>query len=974
MPRTSDFSTLSWKDGFPGLIADAPWHQALETGFYRFVFDTAAITFPHFGKARPGTPLESLPAAELQLTLRVNGTTYTCRGAGEPSRFTGPRIVEAGRFFQRFDVTDLEFASAAGDPLPLEARFEVAAWPDRLGLLFSARPGEIRIAPGEDSFGKTGGGFGLDGSNHFEIDPGTLPPATAFTLAFHVFLPEDFKASSLSPWLFCRAAHEHADGNLGITLNHRVVPELRLNIGGGKDNKHTLTPTSGAPLATNRWHHFVLSYDGKQLRYFINGRDEGRLVFDTERPLVAAPLTFGRRGDNFGDGYRFRGVIDEIQWYPQALDPGALDGAASPAPAKEWTFRRDGTAADSLPREIWHEGDITLRFSRGGETLTATSPIKKDGEPTVVTLPFDPVGLTPFAEGEEEDLLVTATEHATGTVRPVAFERYPGWHRINLDAIAPISPPGVEGPSHDAIERVALRIRNPTATELPARLLFEKTAGGIHQRIGTPITGISAMLRDREGNPTGIPVQLSKNWHNDSRAGEHSGQWFHGISQLRIPPRSETELELVLSYGHWGGVPAASHAQLSLIGWGSNQRWDQSALGAWGESVCYEPDQAQGGAMITDVRPLLVTPMNQRGPWGWTNNVGGGDFFRLFDPGGTRRPPAGVKADYHRYGPCLTEVAYSGRNTEGVKHSVTTSLGRTDDLVRATYRLRLDVTEAFPFSRFVLFQIGADTYNKSHEQKHAFGNEDGLIAERTSSPGGNAYKTGITPLPGEIPWISMQDGAPPDRREEEQGAWANRGLVIRSWKAVLGGKPAGPCFAEHGTGSGTAASSTIDLVPPGDVTSLLPGDFVEATIEYLVIPQSSKDYLGPDTTLLEALEKHGNTWKMVHREASGNHRVVEVPKGTLIRRYPDIRVELRRGKADFTVAGGHGYVPLTFTGLRRHAGYDLSVDGAPLDQSVHGGDFWQTDYDPARGTWSQTFNLPLRSGEVHRIQFEPSPR
>lgn len=66
--------------------------------------------------------------------------------------------------------------------------------------------------------------------------------------------------------------------------------------------------------------------------------------------------------------------------------------------------------------------------------------------------------------------------------------------------------------------------------------------------------------------------------------------------------QSSVELELTLVYGHWGGIAAASHAQLCLIGWGSNQLWEESALGSWGESVCYEPDQVQRGCTIMDVQ------------------------------------------------------------------------------------------------------------------------------------------------------------------------------------------------------------------------------------------------------------------------------------------------------------------------------------------------------------------------------------
>ncbi len=165
------------------------------------------------------------------------------------------------------------------------------------------------------------------------------------------------------------------------------------------------------------------------------------------------------------------------------------------------------------------------------------------------------------------------------------------------------------------------------------------------------------MLRDADGNPTGIPVQLSKNWHTKPEGGVYSGTWFHGFSQVRLPAGATVELELTLSYGHWGGVPAASHAQLSLIGWGSNQHWSQSAIGAWGESICYEPEQQQANCTITDVRPVMVTVGKDGPQWRWTGNVGGGDFFRCFDP--ERQPRASLGDANHLSPP--RPLSYRGK-------------------------------------------------------------------------------------------------------------------------------------------------------------------------------------------------------------------------------------------------------------------------------------------------------------------------
>ena len=201
---------------------------------------------------------------------------------------------------------------------------------------------------------------------------------------------------------------------------------------------------------------------------------------------------------------------------------------------------------------------------------------------------------------------VQARELPSGAARPVDYDAVRGWHRVNLDGVEPIVPPGGRERQNDAIERTQLVLSNPTDREQPARLLFEKTASGFRQRIGAAITGMSAVLRDAEGHPTGIPVQLSKNWHSRPEGGVYAGLWFHGFSQVRLPPQAKVELELTIAYGHWGGVAAASHAQLCLIGWGSNQLWDQSALGSWGESICYEPDQVQAQCSVLDVRPVMV--------------------------------------------------------------------------------------------------------------------------------------------------------------------------------------------------------------------------------------------------------------------------------------------------------------------------------------------------------------------------------
>lgn len=979
MPHSNDFSSMWWLDGFPGAVEGAPWHRSIRTGHFGFVLDTDRMTVPHFGPIDPRTEVRELPPAELDLAISVDGTRYRCKQGGAWARHEGPRLIESGELFQRADVTDLKFVSDEGKVLNAEARFETTAWSDQLGLVLSARPGKQSIPAGELSFGRVRGGYGLTEDHSLELEPFTLPKT--FTFEFWAFLPEDYQVSDRAPWLFCKNRNEASDGNVGIMILRGNRPQARMNLGGRKENTFVTEVASVRPLATESWNHLAVSYDGSTMRLYANGAIAAELKIDREHVPVPGGLSFGRREDNFGDGYKLRGAVDEVRIYDRALSLEELrlhyvkPEADRPSlkPVFERTFDSKISASMSKKREPWKDVSMEVRLKSDKGTLSTVQSVSdrgsKDSEEwKSVSLTIEPDTFKKSTPAGK--VVIQATDPGTGELRPAEFEAVPGWYRVNLDGIEPAAPPTVQPPSNDAMEKISLKLSNPTDKEQVARLMFEKTRRGILQKVGTPITGISALLRDRDGQPTGIPVQLSKNWHNDPAGGEYAGQWFHGISQIRLPAKSELELELILAYGHWGGVPAASHAQLSLVGWGSNQLWEQSALGSWGETICYEPDQAQGKCTITDVRPLMVQSMNGGKPWGWTSNVGGGDFFRLFDSDGNRIRHRSMQTSYLRQGPCLTEVTYAGNIGDSIDHSLTVSLARTDDLVRVCYRIRMEVKDPVDFSRLVLFQIGADTYSSTGERKMAIGNEHGVLKEWDTQWGGDTYRTDPVKVEGDIPWASLHEGVPRDPSKE--GAIANRGVIIRHWKARLGGKEAAPWMAEHGTDIGAHQSSTLDIVPPRGVASLEPGDFVEATLEHIIVPQFAKDYYGPNKALQKALEEHENTAQMILREATENDRIVEMTRGTLTQRYPDIRITTEENAGEFTLKGGLGFVPVTFTGLSSHAGYQITIDGAVLDQSIHGNDYWQTDYDPVDQSWSRTYNIPSHPGSSRTIRLERS--
>ena len=984
MPLLGDHTSLWWRDGFPGTVDGSDWRRCIRTGHYWFMLDTDTMQVPRIGTVN--IPVGQLSGAELQLLITANGRSYQCTKGGPWTRFTGPRLIESGRFLQRADVTDLEFTDTNGDKLNVEARFETVAWPDRLGLILAARPGLLPIASNEAAFGRIGGGYGFDGSNLLQFDAEESQTPEIFTIEFWVFIPSNYRASNHAPWLMCKNGNEQVNGNYGIMLHRNQIPEVRINLGGGRDNSFTLRGSVRHQLKLEQWNHVAFSYDSRALKLYVHGELAAEKLINRKRIPNSGILAFGGRQDRSGDGYRFRGAIDEIKIYDSALTASEIaqryrrpeQSDATIQPNKSWSFQNHRKSALTRSRQAWRNASIAIRLNSSTKVMESYWNSAKDGDLDSDTwkqaeLSIDPVALRSLSN--ESRLRISAVEFKTGIPRPVSFDPTMSCHRINLDGIIPINPEGVSEPSNDAIERVRFTLVNPTAEKQTARLMFEKTAAGIKHRIGTPITGISAVIRDLDGNPTGIPVQLSKNWHRHALGGVYSGQWFHGISQVHLQPGESLTLELCLVYGHWGGIPAVSHSQLSLIGWGGNQRWDQTAIGSWGESLCFEPEQVQAACSITDVRPLMVRSMKGGNDWGWTENVGGADYLRLFTPDGKRVSHVGMQADYQRQGPCLTETTYSGSiGDTGVHQHVSVGIARSDDLLVGTYRIIMRVTKPVDYSRFVIFQTAADSYATTRDRKLAVGNLSGLIREWRSH---NITLTtqkeshpNFKPIQLAQPaaWASLHGTRP---ASDTKGAVASRGFIIRDWRAQLGGRAVTPWVTEHFIPSKNC--STLDLVPPPHLTGLQPGDFIEATIEHIVIPIHADDYYGPDENLRAALKQHANSWQMLHRQAKENKRTARATKGNLTGLYPDIQIVAENDAASFILSGGMNYIPITIQNLTSHSGFDLTVNGKRFDQSVHGKDYWQTDFDPKSKRWSQTYNIP-GSNTNAPLEVKLSPR
>jgi len=480
------------------------------------------------------------------------------------------------------------------------------------------------------------------------------------------------------------------------------------------------------------------------------------------------------------------------------------------------------------------------------------------------------------------------------------------------------------------------------------------------------ITGLCPILCDEAGAPTGIPIQLSKNWHN-----RELGTYLRAYALLPASPGT-SRYRLRIVYGFYGTLPSASHAQLSLIGWGRNGRWDQLAIGCWGETMCLDMDRSATDIAITDVRMLMTRNGLTGKKWSWTDAGWGGDWLGAQDANGNKLAFTEMKTAYLSQGPCLTEVRYDGcyGADREVNIAATVRTLRTDDYARTFHTIDYAIGKQLSAETAWLFKMGRT--GSLVTPQIAYGNGDGLIAEQTvplNLKPAELFVDKLT-LSGEGPWWVAFPGA--IHTNGRDWGTGGRALVIRSYRAQFDGKPYNrPTISMpvHNVQKDGRCDLDMLLSPPEGVAHFKPGDTVAMDIEWITLPRVADDYYGPNEAFRTHLALNPRSWKTVYREARGNDLHVTVGGGVVTHTYPII-IQASQPEIAVDILGGVGAVPIRFDGLKTASGYALyqDIDGrlVPLDQSVHGNDYWQTAYDTESNTYQMSFNLLLDGMESSR--------
>ena len=544
-----------------------------------------------------------------------------------------------------------------------------------------------------------------------------------------------------------------------------------------------------------------------------------------------------------------------------------------------------------------------------------------------------------------------------------------GVYVIGLKNLSEVGAPGWQNWAdlniHNWYNRHRLVLHNDTDAKISIPLAFE---GG--ENAAFYIVGGSPLFRDLDQEPIGAPIQISKNWHE-------TPAWYHLYSALDLDPGTH-ELEHTFAHAKWGDAYAAAHAQLSLIGYGQNQQWDESSLGAFGESITYDPDWTLGRAMVDDVRPFLVESEDK---WSWTGNVGGADFLVYADSPQESFPghQLGRLRTHYRYtGPNLTDVIYAGiSRDEKIEARISTQLGRTNDLIRAYYHLEYTFLADVTYDRLALFQVAADRYADNGFTRYAYGNESGvafdaLIVDHQTTGYAAESDRGI-PMPGESPWVMLYDSEHTSGNLPEH--LANIGFVIRSYEAVIGETVyTTPHINITQTHDGAWSQMAFQLgIPYDSANPVVPaGSVLKATVEYLIPPAEKSAYYGESDYLTELDAESYQSTDMMLLLADGNQLTVEASTGTVTRVHPvELAASAEPTAVQFTLTGGLGYTPVSIHGLPRSDGWEFqqNIAGAwlPLSQEVHGKDYWQAYFDAESGSYDLVFNVLNQGTKEYRL-------
>lgn len=536
-----------------------------------------------------------------------------------------------------------------------------------------------------------------------------------------------------------------------------------------------------------------------------------------------------------------------------------------------------------------------------------------DRSQSIVRLTHSPIDAQTLTAADLNTVITQATRLSDGLALNKSFESATNALNIEIPT-APYSYPSDK--DNGRLDEYLIQINNPTSSALNVPLVFEEPTPRAITGTSMTLCGHASATSTASGYPLGYPVQISKNWHNsyEDKYSAHpnsGGQWLRGSTMIKLEAGESKTFRLRVIKGYWNSVPAVSHAQLSLIGYGTNVKagtwkWDESALGSWGESLTYDPSLHLSASLLNDIRPALTSPMNGAAAYSWTENVGGGNFLIYRDNDGTFRHMKRVKTAYKWTGPNMTEIHYSGVTDDNrIRSNNVVQLIRTYDYHRTflSYEYEFLKTVSNP-DRLTFFQMSADRYKVAGFSDYYYQNGNGAIMTAIADDTSTSAKGYYDSFAIEDGWIAFDD-----QLGGSKTARAYRGLIVR--ESTLDGAPFDVSMHEYQSGWGQT-QLTLDLSAPDKGRSYAKGRTVSGTLELLLPAKNTSNYTGDDSEFAARLANYTTPYDAIIDEQTHNDYNVTVTRGTLVNNYPLELVANPTGAAvDVTINnGGIGHIPV----------------------------------------------------------------
>ncbi|MDH3584203.1 MAG: LamG domain-containing protein, partial [Phycisphaerae bacterium] len=87
------------------------------------------------------------------------------------------------------------------------------------------------------------------------------------------------------------------------------------------DNYDGVSPTGNTVLTTNEWHHVVATWDGKTIRFFVDGVADGEAARAGTIGTDIRPIYMGGR---IGTQDLFDGILDDVRFYDRPISPAEI--------------------------------------------------------------------------------------------------------------------------------------------------------------------------------------------------------------------------------------------------------------------------------------------------------------------------------------------------------------------------------------------------------------------------------------------------------------------------------------------------------------------------------------------------------------------------------------------------------------------------------------------------------------------------